>query len=312
MDPDDATPERHAELYEKAILPSALRLQATRQAEWPASFELAHLHARRQNGTLISRSNLISADDVLSFGEDILGACETDPDLLWARSAFFIHQIKGVKAATSSPVDQPDLSPDDEELNRQHSLDALMHVFIQNPFDKPFDQAYVDVGLEVSYPGFVLHWDRRSHDNITDFVISDAQAARTLTRQGRNGYWCDYASLLASTAGFRVSVPRSDAGPMGATYIQAYCTDKHIGSPPDSGSVAHHIYGADVLAHNKKYLKTMKTLYHQALSAATARMEGNARLEARVTLDSALHALPIFDAGILTSCVLIYHATSWW
>jgi hypothetical protein len=310
--PQDACPERRGELYEKAIRPSALAAQTTREAEWPASFELACLQSRKPNGTIVSRANLIAAHDVASFGTDILHACNEHPDLGWARGAFFIHQIKGVKAATSAPVDQPDVSEEEEAEKRRHSLDALMDSFVPDPFDAPFDQAYVDVGLEVSRPGFVLHWDKASHSNVTDFLIEDHEAAVILTRQGRRGYWCDNASLLASTAGFRVSVPHNNAGPMGTTYIQAYCTDKHIGSVPGDGEVALQLHGSDVLAKNKKYSNTISKMYHQALAAATSQVGGNARLEARVKLEFALDALPIFDVAILTSCVLSYPAASWW
>jgi hypothetical protein len=314
LDPSEASPERQAELYEKVIRPCAMMDQGTRRAEWPATFELASLLSRRQNGTLVQRTKLISSEGVPMFALNILSLCDTNPDIPWARGAFFIHQIKGIKGSTSFHVDEPYISSEIEEINRQTSLNQLMINFLPNPFDfnNEFDQAYVDVGLEASYPGFVLHWDKSSHDNVTDFVIDDSEAAKDLTRQGRKGYWCDHASLLASTAGFRLSVPHHKSGPMGATYIQAYCTDKHIGSVPGIGEVAHHINGSDALAQNPRFKKTVKTMYHQAVSAAAEKTDGNARLEARVRLDCALEALPVFDEGILTTCILTYHATSWW
>ncbi|KAF9513959.1 hypothetical protein BS47DRAFT_1362050 [Hydnum rufescens UP504] len=311
LDPADATPEKHGELYEQVILPAAMVLQETREAEWPASFELACLHARRLNGTIVPRAHLIAASDVPAFGREVIESCDS-AKLPWARDAFFIHQIKGVKAATSVEVDWPGLTEEDEAINREHSLDALMVSFTQNPFGDPFDQAYVDIGLEVSRPGFVLHWDRDSHGKITDFVLHNATAARDLTQMGRKGYWCDYASLLASTAGFRASIPPSEAGMLGTVYIQAYCTDKHISSTAGMGTVALHVNASDVLAQNAKAWTTMKTMYHQALAAATRRTGANARLEVRLKLEHAAAALPIFDVGVLTGCVLSYHATSWW
>ena len=309
---DDCGPRRQGELYDHAIRPAAMFFQHSREAEWPATFQIAEMEGRRPNGSVVSRTNLVSALDVPEFGEAVLNACNSSPALPWARDAFFIHQIRGVKAITSMEVDHPQISPRRAAKNLALSLDLLLEVFTKDPFRDPFDQAYVDVGLEVSCPNHVLTWAKDKHDNLTDFVIHDASSASKLTKMGHRGYWCDYTCLLTDAAGFRASIPPQDAGPYGATYIQAYCTEKHLSSVPDQTVVARHLYPKDVLDQNNKATSTIQNMYDQCFSACEEQINANARLEARIDLQSASHALPMIDAETLKACVLKFKASSWW
>lgn len=299
--------------YDHAIYPAARLVAPSRMAEWPSNHVVALQGSRNDKGHLVSRSNLIAAKDVRVFGEAILEACNTNPNLSWAKDAFFIHQVKGVKGAFSIDVDKAELNDDEEGWSRQANMDTFMESIDYDFSDDTFDQAFIDVGLEFSMQGHVLHWDQNAHRDVVDFVIENMEAASQLTKQGHKGYWCDYASLLTGTAGFRAIIPPcTNPNCWDATYVQAYCTDKHLSTSAEKGSVAKHVRVLDILLDSPAYKKTIGEILEQCNSAVNNKLSANARLEVRVPLKHGCEVLPYMNADTMKSCLLVYKSSTWW
>jgi len=252
-------------------------------AEWPSNHQIALQVIRNQQGRILPRSNLIASSDVHSFGQAILEACNNNPNLSWAKDAFFIHQIKGVKAAFSSDVDDVDLNDIEEGWNRTALLENFLE-FFDYDFAAPFDQAFIDVGLEFSIKDHVLHWDKNAHKDIVDFVIENSPAASKLTKPN---VW-------------------------DATYIQAYCTDKHLSTSADQDSVAKHVQVSDILLDSPVYKKTIGDILDQCSSAVHNKLSANARLEVRVPLKHGPEVLPYMNTAVMQSCLLVYKSSTWW
>lgn len=308
--------EEGAIFYEKGLLPTMQELEEDTllASEWPPTYQDEMWRARKASGQFSFTTKILRKEQVPRFGRLLIRKLR-HAGVRWAKGLCFLHQIRGVKAATihdatiSDPLFDDGYEAEDEPcysefLERNHVIEHRMKEH----------SWYVDVGLEVkSLDGhsLVLRTDHHFHAVMLAFG-ADQNIARRLTSFNNPMYARDMVVGMPGVAGFRIEPGVTMGGDFQVKYGQGYTTDKTHTYLHDKGHVAKRLSLEKVLAMKKGEVSTYCNSLHNLYMNAGAGHPSNVRLEVRVPISQAHRALQNIDEEALRSCILAFNNVEWW
>jgi hypothetical protein len=292
----ELTQEQKAAIYEDGLRPCLTDLNPETLTNWSVNYEGAVTRATKRNNQFQYSTRPFPSDLVYYLGAALTTIlADAYP---WARDIVYMTQVQGVKEANQH-------APDDREQASNtllHLLDDLDHQLLRER------HCWIDVGLELSQPGFVFQWRTDSHhyliSQFTDLTL--AQAGRCVERHSRS-YAKDYSAGLMHLSGFRASFDLGDGNPV---YIQAYTTDKALIYQLDGGRHALSISGAQAMQgpYCMEYMQKIYNIYFDAKDTHDCA----ARIELRVPADQALIAMPTFGVDLMMRSLCVFDRKDWW
>ncbi|KAG8689021.1 hypothetical protein FRC09_012615 [Ceratobasidium sp. 395] len=216
---------------------------------------------------------------------------DEDPELEWARSFFFVIQMRGLKSLPGSmhePPEQPaaDLAGIlDPDVPRVISMEQVMSGFQTSDFTP--DQCFVDIGMNIKIGrpdgGFACPLPAAdAHaailSRVLDLELADCE--RLVTGTGGH-YQRDELAGLKTVAGFRFRVPK--ALQQGITYVQLYTSDKtgiyNLNLPEHAKRVTSAMVLKDFDKWREHHFQPLMQLFKDSADSHVMYM----RLEVRVT-----------------------------
>ncbi|KAG8753210.1 hypothetical protein FRC14_006319 [Serendipita sp. 396] len=258
-----------AELYDYCLYPAAIRVVHPGEAgHWLPSYAAELKRARQRNGRLQNSGRIIPQDKLSYFSKYLLKKIHQNT---WGDGAFFFHELRGVRGGTQHPRNK-----------HQQKLVQFLSNFDFHQIDKR--KWWIDWGLEVQCPGFILWWRKDSHIHVIKELLNiSSEAAQRLMNQHET-YFFDEASQLLDVGGFHLKVPRLQRQKSGIAYIQAYNTEKEAAYQLSGSSNTFSINYADTLMTPGFKIGD----YTQKIAAIWAqcsdKSDGNARIEIRLNL----------------------------
>ncbi|KAB5587713.1 hypothetical protein CTheo_8846 [Ceratobasidium theobromae] len=230
-------------LYDHAVRPAAMTtLPRELTGTWPATwvdemFRATQNAENRRDGRRIQHTGR----DIHSvFLNDFVGHMRTLVDakeeLEWARSFFFVVEMRGLKTRDSSmhiPPEEPIVDEDgavDAECPRVQSIDRILSSFHTADFD--IDCWFLDIGLNFTIPsplgGCACPLPAvEAHAAILSHVLDKDMDMCTRWVNGYGGYYQrDELAQLKALAGFRFTNPNPEDN--GICYVQLYTSDKSV------------------------------------------------------------------------------------
>ncbi|KAG2133223.1 uncharacterized protein EDB93DRAFT_1107682 [Suillus bovinus] len=291
----ELTFEEKKALYEKGLLPVLRNLSPDTVTNWPVNYEGAQTRARKTRGMFQYSTRPFSGSRVRRFGHDLVEEMVTA--FPWAEGMLFMVQLQGVKEAHQH-------HPDDMD----RAEDALANTLSDFYFDELMDEehCYVDVGLELSEPGYAFQWRTDAHRELL-LAFTQMTGAQTRSLLKSRDYAVDYSSGLIQLAGCRVSIPpRNNTDPV---YFQAYTTDKALIQQKDGGRHGLVLTGKAALDEvTPPYLKHLFELYYDAKDVHDCAARVEVRIRAR---DALTHALD-FPGWLMTETLCVFPRLDWW
>jgi len=289
--------------YEAGLRPAVERLELEKSSEWPATYNDEMFRARGNNGQLSFQTKVI-ADWLLPYLGDYIRSSLSNAGYSWGEGLVFLHQIRGVKHATS------------HSLRTRSARDALRTFLGQNHLEPAIldldNSWWVDVGIEVdSKEKSCLAWRTDSHFHIVHQVMGLSEyRADKITTPGSSKYTRDMASHLTAVSGCRIAPGDRSRGPYDVQYLQMYTTDKSLTYRQDQGHYSKFITCTAILKGRAMgYIKSLYDLYRNAIKTS----HSLARLEVRVPLAKAdevlLHSI---DEDILRDSLVSFPREEWW
>jgi hypothetical protein len=282
-------------LYEKGLLPVLRNLSPDTVTNWPVNYEGAQTRARKTRGMLQFGTRPFSGSRVRRLGWDLVD--ELGTAFPWAQGLLFMIQLQGVKEANQH-------HPDDMDSAEAALTNALSDLYLEELMDE--EHCYVDVGLELSEPGYAFQWRTDAHCQLLQ-GFTQMSPAQTRTLLNSREFTIDYSSGLIQLSGCRVPIPlRTDYDP---AYIQAYTTDKALIQQKDGGRHGLALTGKAALDDvTPPYLDRLYGLYFDAKDThdCAARVEVRLRLK-----DAPFHALD-FPARLMTETLCVFPRLDWW
>ncbi|KAG2127431.1 hypothetical protein BD769DRAFT_1668077 [Suillus cothurnatus] len=254
-DPDrkdvELTFEEKKGLYEKGLMPVLHKLSPDTVTNWAVNYEGVLTRAKKTRGMYQYGTCPFPGNRVRCFGHDL--AQVLGSELPWTKGMLFMVQVQGVKEANQhhpGDIDQAE--------------DALMMTLGDFHFEDLMyeDHCYVDVGLEMSEPGYAYQWRTDAHCQLLT-TFTDMTGAQANTLMASRDFQIDYASGLMHLSGCRAPVPvRNDED---LVYFQAYTTDNALIQQKDGGRHSLTLTGKAVLAETvPPYLQSLYQLYFDA------------------------------------------------
>ncbi|KAG1720856.1 uncharacterized protein EDB91DRAFT_1256796 [Suillus paluster] len=279
----ELTFEEKRGLYEKGLMPVLRNLSPDTVTNWPVNYEGAQTRARKTRGLFQYGTRPFSGSRVRRFGFDLAEALGTA--FPWAKGMLFMIQVQGVKEAHQHHPDDIDKAED-----------ALRNALSDFHYDELMEEGhcYVDVGLELSEPGYAFQWRTDAHYELLQ-AFTDMEPQRTRNLLESRTFAVDYSSGLIQLSGCRVPIPiRNNTDPV---YFQAYTTDKALIQQKDRGRHGLALTGKAALADvTPPYLQRLFGLYFDAKDTHDCA----ARVEVRIRLkDVFTHALD-FPGWLMT------------
>ncbi|KAG0693136.1 hypothetical protein DFH29DRAFT_1007619 [Suillus ampliporus] len=275
-DPDrkdvELTFEEKKGLYEQGLMPVLRNLSPDTVTNWPVNYEGAQTRARKNRGMFQYGTRPFSGSRVRRFGFELAEALATA--FPWAKKMLFMIQMQGVKEANQH---QPD------DIDKAH--EALENALSDFDWDELVEEehCYVDVGLELSQPGYAFQWRTDAHHELLQaFTDMQPHQARNLTKS--HEFALDYSSGLIQLSGCRVPIPIRTNLPNDPVYFQAYTTDKALIQQRDGSRHGLALTGKAALAdETPPYLQRLYELYFDAKDTHDCA----ARVEVRVWMKDA-------------------------
>lgn len=315
-------------IYEEGILPARRRIWDGRLRTAPQNnhhhWPLTYAIAAGQHGQSTTRS--VGVKDVPLFGTALLELLEEADEMF--KGAFFGHEIQGTKLAYMHELDS-------DAQRRDMLADGLLSIFIDG--ERPKHPGYlegrappsevdgfpevwlIDVALQFSSPGVVLHWSREGHARVLRLAyphLTEADAARAIRQRG---FRVDMAASLYQVSGWFSYRPkgRGSAADSHAVSAIAYSTVKGFwhkqGS--DQGTFADPM-PKDML--NKSSFEKLNGRLQKLISAIAlaagqedprVTQTGSARLETRVPVEHATAVLTTVPSDFFTENLLLFPAS---
>jgi hypothetical protein len=285
-------------LYDECIRKAAIEVLPGESGHWPPSYDSEMKRMRDKRGQLNPSTKRIPAHSVNSFGRSLLRRVKA---FSWGQSAFFLHQFRGTRGAT---VHDPTLEAEVAALD-----DYLLYV---NPYNLIVDNWYIDIGMEIQDPGYVIWWRPEAFWRLIRGILetTDENAARISELKT---FYRDPAAQLSDAGGFRYAPTRSNSGQRQVAYVQAYNTEKSpTYSLADQRKVALHLPVQRALMDSKAAETYASDLISIFLACVNDGYDGHARLEVRVPLrEAGFHFLPE-DPAELSQCLVSIERKVWW
>ncbi|KDR65253.1 hypothetical protein GALMADRAFT_148842 [Galerina marginata CBS 339.88] len=287
--------------YEKGFRPAIAKLLNIESLEWPATYDDEFWRARGRGGQLSFCTKVIPKESVPLLGDAIRDALR-DNGVPWYEGLVFLHQIRGVKHATSHT---------DTRTGARAALDDFVE---SNELDYDalrLATTYIDVGLNVvSDDGKCLGWKTTGHFTILEHMLRVSRTvACRLTKPTSTQYIRDPIMHLNDVSGWRIAPGVQGRGPFECHYFQGYSTGKALTARIENGHHAKYLTCEDVL--NGKATTWTRSLYELFLNAAKANLAA-ARMEMRVPLKNAKEVLIRVDKELLRSNLVSVSPSTWW
>ncbi|KAG1718437.1 hypothetical protein EDB19DRAFT_1920593 [Suillus lakei] len=256
-------------LYEMGLMPVLQALSPDTVTNWPVNYEGAQTRARKSRGLFQYGTRPFSGSRVRRLGYDL--AEKLCQHFVWAEGMLFMVQMQGVKEAHQHRPDAMDAA--DVELQN-----ALSDFYCDELMEE--EHCYVDVGLELSEPGYAYQWRTDAHAELVSGITRiPLPRARALVKARESAV--DYSSGLIQVSGCRVPIPAHTSS---IVYFQAYTTDKALIQQNNGGRHSLSITGKAALEEEEPaYLKRLYDLYFDAKD----KHDCAARVEVRIQLKDA-------------------------
>jgi hypothetical protein len=291
----ELTLEQKTAIYNDGLRPTLQSLNPDTMTNWPTTYESALTRAKKRDNRYQYGMRPFPAQMVRRFGYEL-------PRLLvaahaWARDIVFMTQVQGVKEANQH-------QPDDDRA-AEDALSVLLtdldHELLMEP------HCWVDVGLELSEPGFSYQWRTDAHSSIIHHFtcLTPLQAASYVNRPSRQ-YSKDISAGLMHISGFRGAFKLSHRDPV---YIQTYTTDKALIQQLDGGRHGLAMSGKQLMEGTPpEYMKNIFALYFDARE----NHDCAARIELRVPIRYGTRVALRFPVELARESILAFPREDWW
>lgn len=294
-----------ADLYEHAIRPAVKQVYPRSYGEWPPSHSAELWRTGHQKSTRILPGHVVE-----DWGAQVITNIwdKSGPGgvLHWARGAFFMHQIRGMKTAHTHDGTDAD--------HRRMALRELMQEFTPGYFQDPDSQQnwFVDVGLEMHRRNSVVTWRKGAHHRIIDFLREREGTKTGEQYTSSTSYQVDLVAHLTEVAGFRLGISE-ELGPNKISYINCYTTEKALTYTAGHASKAKFLSGKAALAPltSEGRIKYCDDLYAAFVDAKTDSC-ANARLEVRVPLRYARRVFLDIPEEMIAHSLIVIPNEHWW
>ncbi|KAG1717976.1 hypothetical protein EDB19DRAFT_1921560 [Suillus lakei] len=291
----ELTLEQKTAIYNDGLRPTLQSLNPDTMTNWPTTYGSALTRAKKRDNRYQYGTRPFPGRMVQRFGYEL-------PRLLaaahpWARNIVFMTQVQGVKEANQH-------APDDRRA-ASDALSVLMHDLDAELRNEP--HCWVDVGLELSEPGFSYQWRTDAHSDIIEHFtcLTAVQASSYVNRPSRQ-YSRDIAAGLMHVSGFRGAFSLDDADPV---YIQAYTTDKALIQQLDGGRHGLAMSGRQLMEGTPpEYMTNIYALYFDARE----NHDCAARIELRVPIGYATRTALWFPVELTRDSILAFNREDWW
>ncbi|QRW11070.1 DEAD (Asp-Glu-Ala-Asp) box polypeptide 58 [Ceratobasidium sp. AG-Ba] len=307
--------KEHEQLYDLAFRPAAEEVvDFELNGTWPARyadelFRAEDVRSQREAGEHITdggRGRRVQQSALAVHSKDldewiarVREIVDNQPELAWARSFFFVIQMRGLKHDPESmhmpPTEPPvfaavrsdgTLKPDDPRVK---SVEHTLGDFLTKDFDE--DSCFVDLGMNIRLPpefgddSFSCPLPAAdAHLAILCHVLGLESDDLSEYMSGKGGYYQrDDLAGLKTVAGFRFRVPGKFNHHI--TYIQLYTSDKTLIYNLNLPHHAKRVTCSDVLFGWKKWRKNHFEPLLGAFKAAAESHVMYLRLEVRVRLN---------------------------
>lgn len=268
---------------------AALAVEPGEEGHWGVTLAAERVRQRDGRGHMTFGTCRVKASNVAEFGDRIIEeAQETD----WGKDCFFFFKTRGIRGSTTHT-----------KAEQQEALSTLLDQFDLTHF-KPKDW-FIDVGAEIQSQGDVLWWRRDALWRVvaTALAVGEAEAADIVSKARM-----DAPCQLEDIHGCRIEPSQADARGNNCSYLQMYCTEKHITYQLSSDSNSHQLKASAVVKDYRaaqRFAEAMAICYQDAAKG----FDGYARVELRLPLEKALVDILPRD---LERVVVAIPRAAWW
>jgi hypothetical protein len=296
------TQEQQKVFYEQGLRPAIAEILSIEVQEWPSSYRDEFWRATGRNGQLRFSTRVVPKDRIHLLA-DAIRACLLANGVPWHDGLVILHQVRGVKHASShAPT----------AFDARDQLRDFMHANTLNYRRlRTAATCYVDVALTViSDDGKCLAWQTTSHFTLVRDIlgISHSDALR-ITSLGSSKYTRDMTSHLPEVSGWRIAPGVRAAGIYDCRYFHGYNTEKALTARQEKGRHAKFLECPDIF--KGKADDWIDSLYQLNLNAIDSNLS-TARMEVRVPLSNAKRVLLDVDEEVLRFSLIKVHPTVWW
>lgn len=215
----------------------------------------------------------------------------------WAEHMVFQVQVQGVK----------DLY---QHARQHHAADSQLDTLLQ-PYDTSKGLWWIDVGLDIYMPDYVLQWRTTSHPNVIAHALRiPLETARRACHISKRGYHRDISAHLPDLSGCRVALKPREGGEVQAAYGQLYSSDKNLQAHKSRHSSAKLITGHMAI---KGQPPGIFIEFYSMNQEAAASLSVSVRIELRVPLHHERSVLmEAFPEWLLNASLLIFKRRVWW
>lgn len=309
-----------AAFYEQIVRPAVSAAAPHSLSNWPSDYDAERFRAtREETGQIVRTTRIIKKEAGFAFLEAIFQRFRGDhPGLEFARGGFLAIEVRGVKDATRHDVPT---SPRDTRPHRAWH-EAFNFVNLSR-INTGFIEAFVDVAITVTLPGYCLAWKKSSHPALIAKASGYSEQAARAVMRDRAHHHTDLTNLMLEIAGFRsvfAAAEEEDEPQNGLMKLNVYTTDKAHTALTDHGRFAKYLSYDKALtpssdadnpgAKVKQWLKNMTHVYETAVEK---RIDGGARFEARMKYNNAMYGLiPLATIEFLKDHLIAVRTTPWW
>lgn len=224
------------------------------------------------------------------------------------RGAYFIHELRGTKASTFHHLD--------DEHFRRNQLARYTDTFRPDALNDPTSRWDIDVAIEVSLPGHVIHIAECSHAKLLRWLLPSLDQPSNLALRQNSRFLVDHAASLRDLAGFRCETKRRGERDF-VSYLNVYPTEKALHYQLHEGGLYRRRSPSDLLPNRINAfiadLTKVASLYSTAAGNAESRgSPASARVEIRVPIEKSLVKLANVPSDILRDCFVAIPSKDWW
>jgi hypothetical protein len=315
-----------ATVYERGILPARLqvwggmrggRIPQNVTHHFPPNYTLLRAMNTTRN-QFSTRS--IGREDVPLFGTILLELLAEENKCF--EGAFFLHEMQGTKLAY--------LHESTNAADRTNKLQELLAIFVddQGPRSEVYEEAndfekwYIDVALQFSSPGAVVHWSRGGNEHALTLAFPHLSLNDASNATHSNKFRRDLAASLYDVSGWLCARPDGTLSNEDSHAITAiaYSTEKNLWHK--HGNTHHGVFAPiqpKEMLSSESFARLDKRL-HEAITIlaigagqddANVTQTGSARLEVRVPVQQADSVLASVPEGFGQDCFYAWDPSIW-
>ncbi|KAF8881146.1 hypothetical protein CPB84DRAFT_1687319 [Gymnopilus junonius] len=287
--------------YEQGLRPAIVDILEIESLEWPSTYKDEFWRSRGQNGQLRFLTKVIPSDKVPHLA-NALRAAFRDNDLSWHHGLVILHQIRGVKHASSHRPAWRDAKAAIAKFFRENDL--KMENLVRGTW-------YIDVALNVtSHDSRCYGWRTDAHFHLARQALGiNDHVAQRITSPGSSQYTRDMTSHLTGVSGWRIAPGVRAQGSFECRYFQGYTTDKSLTARAEKGHHGKFVTCADVL--DGKAAEWADNLYQLNRNAIQTNLAAT-RMEMRVPLKFGPRVFLNIDDNLIRNSIISVHPITWW